>query len=368
MDSAVTTHRRRALFATLALTAFLAACTAPGAGPTSSAQPTGQASPAPVDPEAVRVGAALEQIRGHHLASLKLFAAADATGALAHATHPVAEIIDSIRGDLTGAGVDAAALESALQGVIAAAQGTSDEALATAIDNADGLVQGAADAVGGAAPSNAYVGSVIASLLATAADEYSEAIADGAVAATIEYQDAYAFVARAHELYRSIEASVQAAAAPEAEEIEEALAALGTALPGVEPPATVAPIEDVQAAAALIGQELEEVVGAQAVTEADPAAEQAAIEELLDEVLALVESDQRDAAAEVVAEIYLEHYEMIEAGVIAVAPDINAELEPLLSADLRQQIRDGESLEQIRTSVERAKTLLAQAVEALEGH
>ena len=368
MESAVTSPRRRAITVTFVLTALLAACAAPGTSPTPSSQPSGQASPAPVDPEAVRVGAALEQIRGHHLASLELFRAGDATGSLAHATHPVAEIIDSIRSDLTDAGVDTAALEATLQGVISAAQGTSVEALEMAIDAADAAVRGAADAVAGAAPSNAYVGSVISSLLATASHEYNEAIVDGAVAETVEYQDAYAFVTRAHELYHSIEAAVVAAAAHEAEEIEEALETLEAALPSVQPPAALTSTDDVAAAAALIGHELEEVVGALAVTEADPAAEQAAIEELLDEVLVLVGSDQRDAAAELVAEIYLEHYEVIEAGVIAAAPDINAELEPLLGAGLRQQIRDGESLEDITASVERAKTLLAQAVEALEGH
>jgi hypothetical protein len=350
------------------LGALLAACAAPGASPTPSSQPSGQASPAPVDPEAVRIGAALEQIRGHHLASLELFEAGDATGSLAHATHPVAEIIDSIRSDLGEAGVDAAALEATLQGVIAAAQGTSAEALQTAIDAADAAVHGASDKVDGSDASNSYVGSVIASLLSTAAHEYSEAVVDGAVVETVEYQDAYAFVSRAHGLYHSIEADVVAADAHEAEEIEEAFEVLEGAFPAVQPPATLTSIEDVEAAANLIAHELEEVVGALPVTEADPAAEQAAIEALLDEVLSLVESNDREAAAEVVAEIYLEHYEVIEAGVIAVAPDINAELEPLLGAGLRQQIRDGESLADITASVERAKTLLAQAVEALEGH
>jgi hypothetical protein len=368
VESAVTTKRGRALIALLALSALIAACAAPGASPTPTTGPSGQASPAPVDAEAVRVGAALEQVRGHHLAALELYRAGDTTGALAHATHPVAEIIDSVRSDLTDPGADAAALETALQAVITAAEGTSEDALAAAIDAADVAVQSAFDAVAGTAPSTAYVGSVISSLLATAAHEYSEAVVDGAVVETVEYQDAYAFIQRAHDLYHSIESEVVAADAHEAEEIEEAFDALIAALPSAVPPATLASIEDVEAAAALIGHELEEVVGALPVTEADPAAEQAAIEALLDDLLELVASDQRDAAAELAAEIYLEHYEVIEAGIIAVAPEINAELEPLLGAGLRQLIRDGESLETITASVEHAKDLLAQAVEALEGH
>lgn len=366
MDSAAPTHRRRAIsvFAlVLGVGALLAACAAPGASPTPSAQP----SPAPVDPEAVRVGAALEQIRGHHLASLELYRAGERQAAQAHAFHPVTEIIASIRSDLTAAGADASGLEAALEAVTTASQGDSEEALAAAIDAANEAVQGAADAIAGSTPSDAYIGSVIASLLATAAHEYSEAVVDGAIVEVIEYQDAYAFIRRAHEEYGSIAAAVEAADADEADEIEEAFDALIAALPSVQSPSTMAPVEDIEAATALIGHELEEVVGALAVSEADPAAVQAAIEELLVEVVSLVESNEREAAAELVAEIYLEQYEVIEAGVIAAAPDINAELEPLLGSGLRQQIRDGASLEEITASVERAKTLLAQAVEALEG-
>jgi hypothetical protein len=118
----------------------------------------------------------------------------------------------------------------------------------------------------------------------------------------------------------------------------------------------------------LIAHELEEVVGALPIGEVDPAAEGEAIVSLLDQVVALVESGEREQAAELVAEVYLEHYEVIEAGVIAAAPDINAELEPLLGAGLRQQIRDGAPLEEIQTSVARAKELLGQALEALEQH
>jgi hypothetical protein len=359
----VTSHLGRAITVMLTVSALLAACAAPGASPTPSAQPTTS-----VDPEAVRIGAALEQIRGHHLASLELYRAGEQQASQAHAFHPVVEIIDSIRSDLIEAGVDAASVQTALEAVIPAAQGTSEQALASAIEAADQTIQAAYDGVAGTPPSNAYVGSVISSLLATAAHEYSEAVVDGAIAETIEYQDAYAFIERAHELYHSIAAAVEAANAEEAEEIDEAFDALMAALPSVQPPGTVTPVEDIAAAAALIGHELEEVVGALPVAEADPAAEQAIIEGLLDDLLELVATDQRDAAGELAAEIYLEHYEVIEAGIIAAAPDINAELEPLLGAGLRQQIRDGESLETITASVERAKTLLAQAVEALEGH
>ena len=81
-----------------------------------------------------------------------------------------------------------------------------------------------------------------------------------------------------------------------------------------------------------------------------------------------VGSGDRAAAAELAAEAYLEHYEVIEGAVIAAAPDINTELEPLLGAELRRQINEGATLEEIQTMVDRAKDLLGQAIEALEHH
>jgi hypothetical protein len=109
-------------------------------------------------------------------------------------------------------------------------------------------------------------------------------------------------------------------------------------------------------------------VGALPVTESDPVAEQAAIEALLDQISTLVANGDRAQAAELAAEAYLEHYEVIEAAVIAAAPDINAELEPLLGAELRQMINGDASVAEIQASIDHARELLAQAIEALEAH
>ena len=79
------------------------------------------------------------------------------------------------------------------------------------------------------------------------------------------------------------------------------------------------------------------------------------------------EAGDADAAAELSAEAYLENYEVIEAGVIDAAPDVNEELEPLLGADLRKEILAGAPVEDVEAMVERAKTLLAKPLKALEG-
>ena len=139
------------------------------------------------------VGAALAQMRGHHIAARELFAAGDTDGALAHATHPVAEILDSVRGDIDSNNGDAAALGVALQAVIAAAQGDSEEAFVAAVDTSATAIDTAEQAVAGDLLDDpAYIGSVIAVTLDTVAHEYAEAVTDTGIGELIEYQDAYA--------------------------------------------------------------------------------------------------------------------------------------------------------------------------------
>ena len=104
------------------------------------------------------------------------------------------------------------------------------------------------------------------------------------------------------------------------------------------------------------------------MTESDPVAVADEINRLLDEILALVEADDREAAAELAAEAYLENYEVIEADVIDAAPEINEELEPLLGAELRAAITDGaDARPRSRRWSNEARGLLDEALAAL-GH
>lgn len=369
------TRSLRPLPAVMALVLVAAACTsgAPSGSPASTpgpANPTPTASAsggAQIDAGAVAAGSALAQIRGHHRVSLEIYRAGDRDGAVAHATHPVAEILASIKGELTEHGGLAAELEQALQAGVTAAQGSSADALEAAYKTAANLTrQDETAIVGDAGATTAYKGSVIADLLATAAHEYEEAVQGGKLSLLIEYQDGYGFAAEASDLYAAISADVQGAAAAEAAEIEEAFETLAKALPGPQPPTTLTSVDDVEAAAKLVAHELEEAVGARPIEEVDPASEAEAIEKLLDEIVAKVEAGATDEAAELAAETYLEHYELIEAQVIERAPEVNAELEPLLGAELRRRITEGATTDEIRQLVERAKTLLGQAVDALD--
>lgn len=318
--------------------------------------------------EAIGFGEALAQIRGHHLVSLELYRAGDLKAAAVHAAHPISEILTSLSSELDEHAPDVTAdLEHALEaGVAAIAAEEPASEVAAAYEDAAAATEAALDAFAGDdAASSGFQGSVIAVLLGTAAHEYEEAVGPDGIRLLDEYQDGYGFVREARRLYEAIAPEVEQAAIEEAEEIEEAFAALEHALPSPQPPRELADPLDVESAAELIGHELEETVGAAPAHESDPAEIVAEIEELLDEIETSYEAGDADAAAELSAEAYLENYEVIEAEVIEKAPDVNEELEPLLGAELRKQIGEGAPIETIQSMISRAKELLAEALAAI---
>jgi hypothetical protein len=319
--------------------------------------------------EQVTFGSLVAQIRGHHRAALERHDADDRAGALKHADHPAKEVLDSIRPELEQPSPETVeSLTKALEAVPAAIRDGSHADVRAAVSSAAAETRKAeAAVVGEAAGSDAYRGSVIADLTAVAAHEYEEALDGEKIARKDEFQDGYGFIQEAQGLYREIESAVKAKAAEEAAEIAEAFEKLEAAMPSGEAPADPVPLEEVEQAAKLVGAELAETVGARPAEESDPAAVQAEIERLLDQAVDAYDPANADASAELVAEAYLQNYETIEAGVIEAAPKVNAELEPLLGAQLRKRIRDGAPKQEIAGMVRRAKQLLGQGVEALEG-
>lgn len=350
----------RSLSVLLAL--VLAACSAGGlpSAATNPAPPVG----AGVSPEHVRLGSALAQVRGHLAVSLALYEAGDQQGALIHAGHPIAEVLPAIRSDIA---VDADALETALKVASETVDDKSPEdAVRQAVEAVGALTFAAeANAVGGATGSPSYRASALADLLATVAAEYEEAVDGTQIRERIEYQDAFGFLSEARRLYGAIEGTVRAASTAAADRIAREFATLAAALPGPEPPAEPTPIATIASAVTAIGEELTDALGALAVSSRDPAEVVREIERLLDQMLATYREGRVEEAAKIAATAYLDHYEAIEAAVIARAPAVNAELEPLLAALLRKRMREGAAVAEIETLVGQARQLLTQALAAI---
>jgi hypothetical protein len=288
-----------------------------------------------------------------------------------HAGHPIAEILDSVDGELEAPAPEVAAelSEQLAAGTQAIAEERAPAKLGSIYRKVAATTERAAEAVVGTdASTPSFKGSVISKLLATAGHEYEEAVGGEGVRLLVEYQDGYAFVREARRLYDEIANEVRSAAAEEAEEIEEAFDSLREAFPSPTPLRKPVAVLEVTSAAELIGHELEETVHATPVIETDPEAIVTEIEELLNEVIESYEDGEAGAAAELSAEAYLENYEVIEAEVIELAPEVNEELEPLLGADLRKEINADAPIADIKAMVARAKKLLGQALAAIEGH
>lgn len=363
---------RKARFA-LALTAASAALLPAGCGDSDSddgaAGAAGRRKPASFSQEDVRIGNLLAQARGHHRAALERYEGGDRKAAVKHARHPAKEVLDSIRPKLAEQDPeDLAALVRALGrvptsvavGAPAARFEANLAAAAAATRDAEQAV------VGNAAASDAYRGSVITALVAVAAREYEEALGGKRIRRLDEYQDAYGFLREASAMYGQIAPAVEKESAAEAAEIDEAFEQLEQALPSGKEPRRTVSLERVERSATLIGAELEETVGAKREGETDPREVRENIDRLLDEVEKTYSPEQTAGPAELVAEAYLENYEGFEGAVIDAAPKVNAELEPLLGAELRRRIRAGADPAVVAGIVERAKQLLAQAVRAVE--
>ncbi len=316
--------------------------------------------------EHVTFGEQLGQVRGHFRAGLDLYEAGDEEGATTHTGHPVAELLTVLDTDIRERDSEVADdLDPALRKVaqVVADDGSVDE-LENAMDEAEAvLARAEATVAGDLAETTRYKASVIAALLATVNAEYGEAVQDGNVELLVEYQDAWAFTQIAKGSYQTIETDVRESSEEEADEIDEAFEDLDEALPAIAPPNDPAPGTDVERATTLVGAELAETVEALVIETVSPDETFDNIDSLLDQVLTAYQAGETEQASEFAVEAYLENYELVEAHVIELAPEVNEELEPLLQREIREAIDNEVDVSELRALIDRAGELLDEAAE-----
>ena len=91
------------------------------------------------------------------------------------------------------------------------------------------------------------------------------------------------------------------------------------------------------------------------------------IKSLLATAVQQVRDGDSDAAEETVGDAYLEHFEHVEGPLGERDHDFMEELEEAISTDLRNEIKDGGTADEIEASVEEINVDLDRAVELLEG-
>ena len=105
----------------------------------------------------------------------------------------------------------------------------------------------------------------------------------------------------------------------------------------------------------------------ESATPAEAVAEIRTIQTMLADAASQVRAGDMDIAEETVGDAYLEHFEHVEGPLGERDHDLMEELEEAISTDLRNDIKDGKSADEIQTQVNAIRTDLDQAVEVLQG-
>jgi hypothetical protein len=182
--------------------------------------------------------AVLGQMRGHLIVAKELMQQGNFAQAEKHIGHPVEELYGSVEPELQRRRVKPFKQTlTALLELIQAAPGSPEtrQAYQSAVAAIDAAMLGVPENVRRDPNTTA---TVVREIVKVAASEYDASIADGAIVETIEYQDSRGFVLYAGELLKSsLGPGARADAVAILVPIQQRLAVLAKAWPGVKPPA-----------------------------------------------------------------------------------------------------------------------------------
>jgi hypothetical protein len=105
----------------------------------------------------------------------------------------------------------------------------------------------------------------------------------------------------------------------------------------------------------------------ESATPAEAVAEIAVIKTMLATAVDEVRSGDADAAETTVGDAYLEHFEKVEGPLGERDHEFMEELEEAISTDLRNDIKDGKTADEIEDAVDEIESDLDRAVELLQG-
>jgi hypothetical protein len=200
---------------------------------------TGAATAQAPDP-LVAFAVAVEECKGHLVASRELYVGSDRGRAALHAAHPVQEIGNRLIGPVKR--VDSALAES-LRIALKAPGGDLEhkvsasrysDTVAATFNVLDSALERVVPA-----PLRTDLGfqtRVLAALIRALVGEYEEGVKDGRVTQVVEYQDAYGFFRRAQELSRAVDRAARAKNAAAAQRLQDEMAVLARTFSAVGGP------------------------------------------------------------------------------------------------------------------------------------
>jgi hypothetical protein len=215
--------------------------------------------------EAVAFVAAVEQAKGHLLASREVYRRGQRVRADVHASHPIQELgyrlwrpVTKVDPEL-GARVQGAFKEP---GRAVAARVPSREYDAV-VDRTLALLDRAVERVAPAPVRGdpRFQTQVIQALLVAIDEEYEEAVAEGRVVLEIEYQDAWGFFQRLRALWPPLRRQLSGPAAGTVATVDAQMGVLATAFASIDTPATPVAVDRVKGALDAIAAALRRSIG-----------------------------------------------------------------------------------------------------------
>jgi hypothetical protein len=315
----------------------------------------------------------IEQIRGHLDQALINKESENNTLAEAHTLHPIEEVYSSIEDQLANQNSTLnQTLSAALQNLPSSATNATLQEFESQIDYVNTLLNDSMQAVVPSAEfSNnpAFNASVVGRLMHVAGHEYEEAVENGTVKAIVEYQDAQAFIYRAHLVFNSSASNINQSMAHEVEEVNEFFSNLNGAVNNKEDPATVETTINgiIHELAEITGLSESQLIGEEvSAEEQDPIAIINNIKSMLTQLIAEYGSQDYQGAESIAIEAYLENYEFIEAPIAQRDQQLMEQTEVMLREELRQMIMDRVPIEQVEQHIAMINANLDRATELLQ--
>ncbi len=297
----------------------------------------------------------LEETLGHFWAIEQNLDDDNAELALVHATHPIAELYDSMKPELKEANpeFDEKVQQTLLDLGKKTGQDVTREDAQMAIDEAKEIIEEARTIVVGDELSSdpMFRAKLMIGLLSTSIGEYEEGVQDGQIEMMAEFQDGSAFVWRSQQVFDEIKADLPE---HEVEEIEELYPQIWQAYDDR------ADSEDVATLTGGIIHELEEITG----EESDEGGLEVYfenIESLLAETNEEYAAGNIDEALSLATKAYLDNYEFLESPIAQQDEELMEEIEIMLREELRNMIKEGASADDVSSQVDSILEKLEQA-------
>ena len=296
----------------------------------------------------IEFGAALEETRGHFWAIEQNLDDNNAKLALVHATHPIAELYDSMKPVLKE---KSPALDMTIQTTLSdlGAKASTDVSRADA-DAAIADARGIIDMTESEIIGDYWAGSadvrlaLMNTLLETSVAEYAEAIDGGAIVEMAEFQDGSAFVWRSGVIFEEIRDDLPT---HEADEMAELFEEVNAAYDRRASPSDVATLTGG------IMHEVDEILGVEVSEEDKLQGYVDNIVDLLTRADAAYASGDSDLALSLVTKAYLDNFEFLESPLVnAGERELMEDVEHEMREELRTMIKNGAPASEVSSQIE----------------